>query len=105
MKTSLGTSGKWRLDHRSSLPLYAQAGQLPRELIQQQCSIVADPSQKDLKVVNAERPLARLLGVHIGTARLRRDRTVLDPGRRPMEFAVVRYRCEPFTLTLKLRQE
>jgi DNA-binding GntR family transcriptional regulator len=41
----------------------------------------------------------------VGTALLRRDRTVLDTGRRPMEFAVVHYRCERFTLTLNLRQE
>lgn len=75
------------------------------ELIQQQCSIVADQSQEELKAVNADRRLARLLGVPVGTALLRRDRTVLDTGRRPMEFAVVHYRCERFTLTLNLRQE
>jgi GntR family transcriptional regulator len=84
-------------DSDFSQPLY--------ELIQQQCSIVADQSQEELKAVNADRRLARLLAVPVGTALLRRDRTVLDTGRRPMELAVVHYRCERFTLTLNLRQE
>jgi len=75
------------------------------ELIQQQGSIVADQSQEELKAVNADRRLARLLGIPVGTALLRRDRTVLDTGRRPMEYAVVHYRCERFTLTLNLRKE
>lgn len=79
------------------LPLY--------ELIQQQGSIVADQSQEELKAVNADRRLARLLQIPIGTALLRRERTVLDTGRRPMEYAVVHYRCERFTLTLNLRKE
>ena len=75
------------------------------ELIQQQGSIVADQSQEELKAVNADARLARLLEVPLGTALLRRDRTVLDTGRRPMEYAVVHYRCERFTLTLNLRKE
>ncbi len=74
------------------------------ELIQKECSIVADQSLEELKAVNADKRMARLLSVPVGTALLRRDRTVLDTGRRPMEFAVVHYRCERFTLTLNLRQ-
>jgi uncharacterized membrane protein len=42
--------------------------------------------------------------IPFGTALLRRDRTVLDDKRRPMEFAVVHYRCDRFTLTLNLRE-
>jgi GntR family transcriptional regulator len=79
------------------LPLY--------ELIQQEGSVVADQSQEELKAVNADRRLARLLKIPVGTALLRRTRTVLDTGRRPMEYAVVHYRCERFTLTLNLRKE
>jgi len=56
-----------------------------------------------LTAVAADRRLARLLDVKIGTPLLRRDRTVLDTGRRPMEFAVVHYRCNRFRLTLNLR--
>jgi GntR family transcriptional regulator len=79
-----------------SQPLY--------ELIQKQCSIVADQSQEELQAVNADSRLSKLLGVRIGTALLRRDRVVLDTGRRPMEYAIVHYRCDRFTLTLNLRQ-
>lgn len=75
------------------------------ELIQEHCSSVAGQSLEELTAVGAERPLARLLGVKVGTPLLRRERIVLDTGRRPMEFAVVHYRCERFTLTLNLRQE
>jgi GntR family transcriptional regulator len=74
------------------------------ELIQEQCSVVADESFEDFRAVNADRSLARLLKVRVGTALLRRDRTVLDSGRRPMEFAIVHYHCERFTLSLQLRQ-
>jgi DNA-binding GntR family transcriptional regulator len=56
-----------------------------------------------LIAVNADRRLARWLGVPVGTALLRRARTVFDTGRRPMEYAAVHYRCERFTLTLNLR--
>jgi GntR family transcriptional regulator len=74
------------------------------ELIQERCRIVADQSLEDLQAVNADRDLARRLAVPAGTALLRRERTVLDTGRRPMEFAVVHYRCDRFTLNLNLRE-
>jgi GntR family transcriptional regulator len=75
------------------------------ELIQEQCSVDADQSLEELKAVNADGSLARLLRVRPGTALLRRARAVSDTGRRPIEYAEVHYRCERFTLTLKLRQE
>ena len=75
------------------------------ELVREQCSIVADQSLEEFTAVSADRHLARLLAVPMGTALLRRERTVLDTGRRPMEFAVVHYRCDRFRLTLNLRQE
>jgi GntR family transcriptional regulator len=80
-----------------SQPLY--------ELIRQRCSIVADQSLEELTAVAADQRLARLLAVRVGAPLLRRDRTVLDTARRPMEFAVVHYRCDRFKLTLQLRQE
>lgn len=88
---------KLSADADFSQPLY--------ELVNEHCCIVADQSQEELTAVAADRRLARLLGVKIGTPLLRRDRTVLDTGRRPMEFAVVHYRCDRFRLTLNLRQE
>jgi GntR family transcriptional regulator len=75
------------------------------ELIQQHCSAIADQSQEELTAVAADRRLARWLEVKVGTPLLRRERVVLDTGRRPMEFAVVHYRCDRFRLTLNLRQE
>lgn len=79
-----------------SRPLY--------ELIREKCGVVADESLEELKAVSADRGLARRLKVPVGTALLRRDRTVLDSGRRPMEYAIVHYHCERFTLSLQLRQ-
>lgn len=55
--------------------------------------------------VAADKRLARQLEAPVGTTLLRRKRTVLDPGRRLIEFAVVHYRCNRFRLTLSLRQE
>ena len=75
------------------------------ELIRERCSIVADESLEEFTAVPADRRLAKLLAVSIGTPLLRRERTVLDTGRRPVEFAVVHYRCDRFRLTLSLRQE
>ncbi len=75
------------------------------ELIETHCRVIADQSQEELTAVAADRRLARLLEVEPGTPLLRRDRTVLDTGRHPLEFAVVHYRCDRFRLTLNLRQE
>ena len=75
------------------------------ELIHEQCSVVADESREEFTAVPADRRLAKLLEVPIGTPLLRRERTVLDTGRKPIEFAVVHYRCDRFRLTLNLRQE
>jgi DNA-binding GntR family transcriptional regulator len=66
---------------------------------------VADQSLEEFKAFNADRRLARLLGVPVGTALLVRNRTALDPERRAMEFDVGHDRCERFALTLNLRPE
>lgn len=75
------------------------------DLIQQHCSVIADQSLEEFTAVTADQRLARLLEVPRGTPLLRRERTVLDTGRRPIEFAVVHYRCDRFRLTLNLRHE
>jgi GntR family transcriptional regulator len=75
------------------------------EMIRERTSVVADHSFEEFVAEAADRRLARLLQVPAGTPLLRRERTVLDTGGRPMEFAVVRYRCDRFRLTLSLRQE
>ncbi|MGO8696751.1 MAG: GntR family transcriptional regulator [Limisphaerales bacterium] len=75
------------------------------ELIQRRCGMVADQSLEELSALPADRRLARLLHVKIRTPLLRRERTVLDRGRRPMEFALVHYRCDRFRLALRLRRE
>ena len=74
------------------------------ELVKEHCSIIADQSHEELTAVAADRRLARLLEVEVRTPLLRRDRVVLDTGCRPMEFAIVHYRCDRFRLTLNLRQ-
>lgn len=75
------------------------------ELIHKRCSVVADESLEEFTAVSADQWLARCLHVRAGTPLLRRERTVLDTGRKPIEFAVVHYRCDRFKLTLSLRQE
>lgn len=75
------------------------------ELIRRSSSVVASESQEELSAVRADPRLARRLGVSVGAPLLRRERTVLDTGRRPVEFALVHYRCERFRLSLTLRKE
>lgn len=81
---------------RFELPLY--------EMLHQRFGVVADQSSEDLAGVAADRALAARLKVRVGTPLLRRERTVLDRGGRPLEFAVVHYRCDRFRLSLQLRQ-
>lgn len=80
-----------------SRPLY--------ELIQERSGVVADQSLEEFTAVSAGQRLARLLKVRLGTPLLRRERTVLDAGRRPVEYAIVHYCCDRFRLTLNLRHE
>ena len=75
------------------------------ELIRERSSVVANESIEELSAVPADARLARRLAVEVGTPLLRRERAVLDTGRRPIEFAVVHYRCERFRLALSLRKE
>ena len=74
------------------------------ELLHARFGIVADQSSEDLDAVPADPGLTRLLRIKAGTPLLRRVRTVLDNGGRPLEFAVVHYRCDHFRLSLQLRQ-
>jgi len=75
------------------------------EMIHKRCSMIADESIERLSAVNADRSLAKMLAVAAGTALLCRERVVLDAGRRPMEYAIVHYRCDRFTLTLNLHKQ
>lgn len=74
------------------------------EMLRARFGVVADQSTEDLDSVAADRTLARLLQIKSGTPLLRRERTVLDTGGRPLEFAIVHYRCDHFRLSLQLRQ-
>ena len=93
------------LHPRLKLPMQADFQRPLYELIREYCSILADQSQEELSAVAADYQLANWLGVNVGTPLLRRDRVVLDAGRRPIEAALVHYRCDRFRLTLNLRQE
>jgi GntR family transcriptional regulator len=78
-------------------PLYA--------MIRERTSVVADESLEEFTAVLADKRMARLLKVPVGAPLLRRERTVLDTGRRPVEFGVVHYRCDRFRLTMSLHQQ
>jgi len=75
------------------------------EMIRDRCNVVVDQSHEEFLAVSADRALSLVLGVPLNAPLLRRERTVLDTGRRPVEFAVVHYRCERFRLALKLSEK
>lgn len=87
---------KLALDDDVSQPLY--------ELVRNRCGIVADQSDERLSAMVADHRLARVLAVKRGAPLLRRERTVFDTRRQPMEYAVVHYRGDRFELSLQLRQ-
>jgi GntR family transcriptional regulator len=89
----LGLTGKEDFER----PLY--------ELIESASGAVAESAHEELGAVEADAKLARLLRVPAGTSLLRRVRVVGDPGGRPLEYAVVHYRSDRFTLTLDLHKE
>ncbi|HTL17186.1 MAG TPA: GntR family transcriptional regulator [Patescibacteria group bacterium] len=74
------------------------------EVMEQATGVRPHRAQEEFLAVRAERETARLLQVPAGTALLLRRHTVLDVGRRPIEFAEVRYVSDRFTLTLDMRR-
>jgi GntR family transcriptional regulator len=78
-------------------PLYA--------LIEEASGVAADQAHEELEAVGADARLAGCLRVRRGAPLLRRRRVVADPGGRPIEFAIVHYRSDRFTLTMDIRRE
>lgn len=74
------------------------------EIIEQRCGVTADRAHEELSAVTADAALAKRLRVRRGTPLLRRNRTVFDAGRRPIEYAIVHYLSSHFTLTLDIRR-
>jgi len=74
------------------------------EAIEARCSVVADRSHEAMTAVEAPDGMAAVLAVAPGTPLLLRRRIVSDPGGNPIEFAVVHYRCDRFTLTMDIRR-
>lgn len=74
------------------------------ELIESRCSVVADRSLEQMTAVGAPEDMADLLAVPVGTPLLLRRRIVCDPGGNPIEFAMVHYRSDRFTLTMDIRR-
>jgi GntR family transcriptional regulator len=74
------------------------------EVIEQTTGVRPHRAQEELLAVNADRQTARMLQIRVGTPLLLRRHTVFDPGRRPFEFAEVRYVSDRFTLTLDMRR-
>ena len=89
----LGLTGREDFDR----PLY--------EVIERACGVVADRAHEEMSAVPADAATARRLRVRRGTPLLLRNRTVYDPGGRPIEYAVVHYLSSRFTLTLDLRRD
>ncbi len=75
------------------------------EAIEHATGVRPHRAQEQLLAAKADARTARLMQVPRGTPLLLRRHTVFDPGRRPVEFAEVRYVSERFTLTLDLRRE
>jgi GntR family transcriptional regulator len=75
------------------------------ELIEAESGAVVDRAREAMTAVPADARLAKLLRVTKGAPLLRRVRVVTDAGGRPVEFAVVHYRSDRFTLTLDIRRE
>jgi len=74
------------------------------EVIEETTGVRPYRAQEEFLAVKADAKTARLLMVTVGTPLLLRRHTVFDPGRRPFEFAEVRYVSERFTLTLEMRR-
>lgn len=77
-------------------PLYA--------VIERHASVVADRSHEEMNAVAAGPAMAATLAVPAGTPLLLRRRLVSDPGGNPIEFSVVHYRSDRFTLTMDIRR-
>ncbi len=75
------------------------------ELVESSSGVVAEDAREELGAVAADARMARLLRVRPGTSLLRRVRVVTDPGGKPIEYAVVHYRSDRFTLTLDIRRD
>jgi len=74
------------------------------EVIEREASVVADRAHEEMTAVSAGECQASLLAVPESTPLLMRRRIVSDPGGHPIEFAVVHYRSDRFTLTLDIRK-
>lgn len=74
------------------------------EVIEEATGVRPHRAQEEFVAVKADAKTARLLMVPVGTPLLLRRHTVFDAGRRPFEFAEVRYVSERFTLTLDMRR-
>jgi GntR family transcriptional regulator len=75
------------------------------ELLEAESGAVADRAHEEMEAVAADDRLAALLKVPKRTPLLMRRRVVSDPGGRPIEYAIVHYRSDRFTLTLDIRRE
>jgi GntR family transcriptional regulator len=74
------------------------------EVIEQETGVRPHRAQEEFLAVKADARVSRLLKVAPGTPLLLRRHTVFDPGRRPFEFAEVRYVSARFTLTLDMHR-
>jgi GntR family transcriptional regulator len=72
------------------------------EVIKSTSGIQPHHAREEFSALSADARMARLLEVAKGTPLLLRRHTVFDPGKRPFEYAEVRYVSSRFELTLEL---
>jgi GntR family transcriptional regulator len=74
------------------------------EIIEQESGVVADHAREEMRAVPADVSMARLFRARKGTPLLQRSRVVYDASGRPIEYAIVHYLSNRFTLTLDIQR-
>jgi len=79
-----------------SVPLY--------ELLEKKYNTPVKTSREEIRARKANSPIARLLRITAGDPVLVRERFVLDPGGRPVEYNIGFYNAEKFTYTIEIQR-
>jgi len=79
------------------IPLY--------DLLEKEHDTVVSVSKEKLRAVNAGKEIADLLDTDKNDPILKRERIVLDPGNRPVEYNIVYYQTDYFTYDIDIKRE
>lgn len=88
----IGLTGKEKFDQ----PLY--------EMLDEHFHIVPLYSQEEIRAIEANKKIADYLKIQSGKAILERRRTVLDSGRKPIEFNICYYRSDFFSYSVEIKR-